>query len=164
MSLMVRTALATLVVVSPGSLPAGGSQTTTVSGAKSDRVNACSLLPREEVRKLVPWPALLDRMPTEEEPIGTSGSSCNYPTVFIQVLPYSPSWLDSARKQGSLEPVAGVGDEAQLRNNGGEYVELYTKVGSRLLTIQKDIGPGQTFETEKPVAIKFAKVLVTKLR
>lgn len=34
----------------------------------------------------------------------------------------------------------------------------------RLLTIQKNIGPDQTFETEKLAVIQLAKALVAKLR
>ena len=47
----------------------------------------------------------------EEEAIGTRGSSCNYPTVHVQVLSFRQQTIDTAHKAGKLEPVSGVGDE-----------------------------------------------------
>src|SRR5687768_17409346 len=79
-------------------------------GSKAAKVTACSLLTRDEVKKLAPWPALLDQFKTEEESIGASGSGCNYPSVLIQLLPFSPTWFETARKRGKLETLAGVGD------------------------------------------------------
>jgi len=72
------------------------------------KMSACALVPKEEVKKHLPWIPVLDQMAIEEEPIGNGGSSCNYPSVFIQVLPFSQGMIDSARKQGGLEPVSGL--------------------------------------------------------
>ena len=73
------------------------------------RIKACSLLPKEEVKKHLPWIPVLDRMPIEEEPVGNSGSSCNYPTVFIQVLPFSQGMIDLMRKKSGSKP-SGVSE------------------------------------------------------
>lgn len=61
---------------------------------------------------------MLDQMAPEEEPIGTSGSSCNYPSVMIQVIPFTRVTVDALRKKG-VETIAGLGDEAYFHNNGG---------------------------------------------
>jgi len=132
------------------------------SGAKPDRIGACSLLTKEEVKKIVPWAPMLDQFPVEEEPIGTSGSSCNYPNVHIQVLTFTPQFFDAARKQGKLEPVAGVGDEAYFHDKAGQFAELYVKVGQRIVTVQKDVD--KSSEAEKPGVIALGKALVAKLR
>jgi|RhiMethySRZTD1v2_1073278.scaffolds.fasta_scaffold404095_3 hypothetical protein len=132
-------------------------------GAKTDRINACSLLTKEEVKKIVPWAAMLDQFPVEEEPVGTSGSSCNYPNVHIQVLPYTPGFVETARKQEKFEPLPGVGDEAYFRDNRGEYAELLVRSGQRIVTVQKDIGTNRTAETEKPAVVALAKALIAKL-
>ena len=56
--------------------------------------------------KHLPWKPVLDGMAIEEEPVGVSGSSCNYPSVFIQVLPFSQRTIDLARKKGGLEIIS----------------------------------------------------------
>ena len=73
----------------------------------AQQAGACSLLPKEEVKKHLPWIDFLDSMPIEEEPIGSSGSSCNYPSVFIQVLPFSQGLMDAVRTQDDTEAVSG---------------------------------------------------------
>jgi len=77
--------------------------------ARSARIKAFSLVPKEEVKKHLPWIPALDRMPIEEEPVGTSGSSCNYSTVFIQVLPFSQARIDLMRKKSGIETAVPLG-------------------------------------------------------
>jgi hypothetical protein len=132
--------------------------------ANPERINACSLLTREEVKKLVPWIPMLDQFKTEEEALGATGSACVYPSVHIQVLPFSQGTIDAARKRGKLEPVAGVGDEAYLYENPAGYAELYAKVGTHLLTIQKSVRPDEKMDAAKPPVIALAKAFVAKLR
>src|SRR6476620_1486135 len=107
-------------------------------------VKVCGLLPKGEEKKLIGGNQFFDTMAPEEEALGTYGSSCNYPSVTIQVMPFQQSTFDTARKRGRLESVAGVGDEAYLYNNPAGYAELYVKVGSRLLTLQRSVAMGQT--------------------
>ncbi len=40
-------------------------------------VEVCKLVPKDEVKRHLPWIDALDQLPIEEEAIGTSGSSCN---------------------------------------------------------------------------------------
>ena len=135
------------------------------SPAQSPRIQACSLLTKEEVKKHLPWKAMFDRMAPEEEPIGAAGSSCNYPSVDIQVLPFSQGFMDSARKQaGGVEAVSGIGDEAYFRNNPNGYAELYVKSGKHIVTVQADVPPDGSIASVKPGVMSLAKALVTKLR
>jgi hypothetical protein len=161
-----RTLLA-LVAVCGGSAAVIGSQQPPTSGAggKYQVVKACSLVPIAEVKKLAPWPPQLDQFAkAEEEPLGTYGSSCNYPTVFIQVMSFRQSTIDAARKAGALEPAAGVGDEAYLRNNKDRWAELIARVGPHLLTLQLSIDTNKTYDSTKPALIELAKVFASKLR
>lgn len=159
-------AVAALVAVTATGLPAPlqaqtatGQQQSPQTGAQT--VAACSLLPKDEVKQHLPWPPVLDQMPIEEEAVGTSGSSCNYPSVFIQVLPFSPRTIELARQKGGLETVDDVGDEAYFYNNGDRYAELYVRVGKYLLTVQANAN--DTVDGVKPGAVSLAKALVVKL-
>jgi hypothetical protein len=125
-------------------------------------IRACSLVSKEEVKKHLPWAAVLDNMPIEEEPIGTSGSSCNYPSVHIQVLPFSQRTIDMARQKGGLETVSGVGDEAYFYNNAGRYAELYVKSGKHLVTLQANLDDNMA--SVKPGVVALARALVAKVR
>ena len=129
--------------------------------AAQARVRACGLLSREEVRALVPWSAMLDQIAEEEEAIGTSGSSCNYPSVHVQVLPFSPQTMDVVRQKPGAEAVGGLGQSAYLVNNSGEYAEVYVQAGPRLLTVQANVEG--SFEATKPRAIALARALVARL-
>jgi hypothetical protein len=109
-------------------------QTADAAQSPAAAVKVCSLLPKAEVKKLIGGNQVFDMLEPEEEAVA-GGSSCNYPSVLIQVIPYLPSTIDAARKRGPLEAVSGVGDEAYLYENPAGYAELYVKVGPRLLTL-----------------------------
>ena len=132
------------------------------ASSNSSRIEVCKLVPKEEVKKHLPWQSFLDQMPITEEPIGASGSSCNYPTADIQVLPFTQSFLDSMRKAGAKESIPGLGDEAYFRNNNNLYAEIVVKVGQRLLTIQADAD--DNVDAAKPKVIALAREIVPKLR
>jgi hypothetical protein len=127
-------------------------------------IKVCQLLPRAEVKKLIGGNQVFDMLAPEEEALGTYGSSCNYPSVTVQLLPFLQSTIDSARKRGSLESVAGVGDEAYLYHNPAGYAERYVKVGAQLLTLQRSIDMGQTIGDVRAGTIALANALVAKLR
>ena len=137
------------------------------SSAQDQKVNACSLLSTEEVKKYAPWPPMLDQFKPEEETLA-NGSACNYPSVYIQVMSMSESgwkrWLDTL-KSSPVEPVAAVGDEAYIRDNKGRFAELVTKVGTQVLTIQYSLKEqeGETTQAVKPRLIALAKALTAKL-
>ena len=100
----------------------------------------------------------------KEEPIGPQGSSCNYPGADIQVMSFSRSMIDIAKKDGGLEPVSGIGDEAYVHNNQDRYAELYARVGPHLLTVQLDIPNGKKFDSTRPQLIELGKAFAAKLR
>jgi hypothetical protein len=131
--------------------PAGGPQ----------KIAVCKLLPTAEIKKHLPWKPLLDQFPPEEEAIGTWGSSCNYPSVMIQVLPSSSRMIEEARKKGGLEPVAGIGEEAYFHNNLNRYAELYVKSGKYLLTLQSSWDGKDA--AVKSGTLSLAKALLAKL-
>jgi hypothetical protein len=162
MKRFVDAALITVGLVAAGltSLPAQAAQKPS-AGALA-RIAVCPLVSKEEVKKHLPWNPVMDQFPLEEESIGASGSSCSYPTVLVQVLPYTQNMVDALHKQGKLEPISGVGDEAYFRNNKDLFAELYAKVGNRLLTLQSS-SSGKV-EAVKPGVISLAKVFVAKLR
>ena len=131
-------------------------------------LHACSVLTRAEVRKHVPWSDQMERIfPQAEEDQFANGSGCEYPSIRVQVMSTSPDhwkrWLD-ASKNPTVERVAGVGDEAYIRDNKGMFAELYAKSGSRLLSLQKNLKSGETTQSSKPELIALAKALAAKLR
>ena len=130
--------------------------------ASPQAIEVCKLVPKEQVKTHLPWIDALDALPIEEEAIGNAGSSCNYPTVFVQVLPFSQQSIEAVRNESPLEPISEVGDEAYFRNNDNRYAELMVRVGTRMLTLQAD-GEGK-MDTVKPKVVELAKVYVAALR
>jgi hypothetical protein len=128
----------------------------------SQRVAVCKLLPTAEVKKHLPWRPQLDQFPPEEEAIGTSGSSCNYPSVMIQVLPGAQRMIDEAKKKGGLEPVSGIGEEAWFHKNPNGYAELYVKAGKYVLTLQSNWDGKDP--AVKSGTLSLAKALLAKLQ
>ena len=158
------TVAATLVLASLSPAFAHQKPPAAAPSAQAGPVKACSLVARAEVKKLLPWAPHVDRMPEEEEPVGTAGSSCNYPSVTIQVLPASQGMLEAAKKNYKLETVSGIGEEAYFRNNKNLYAELYVKTGRYLLTLQGNVPTGKTPESMKPALESLAKLYIEKLR
>ena len=155
------------VLLAIGLLGALSGVTTTAArqtGASYQVVEVCSLLSLAEVKKLAPWPPHLDAFAKAEEEAIPQGSSCNYPTVDVQVMSFRQSTIDRLKKTDKLEPVSGIGDEAYLRNNKDRYSELLARVGPHLLTVQFNIPTGQTFETTKTTVIGLGKAYAAKLR
>ena len=163
MSRFVYTALiaAGVVCAFPPSLQAQA-QKSQPNAVASQAIKVCPLVAKEEVKKHLPWRSMLDQFPVEEEAIGTTGSSCNYPSVFVQVLLFTQGTLDAVRKISGIESVSGVGDEAYFSNNHDRYAELYVKVGTRWLTLQASLDGNMS--TVKPGVVSLAKVFVAKLR
>jgi hypothetical protein len=127
----------------------------------STPVRACSLLPKEEVKRHVPWEAMFDFMEPEEDAIGDSGSSCSYPSVEIQVLPSSSRIIEIARQRGGLEGLSGIGDEAYFHNNSDEYAEVLVRAGRYILTVQANVD--DRIEATRPRALNLARALVASL-
>ena len=151
-----------IVCVLPPSLPAQSRMPQQPSAAGPQKIKACSLVTKEEVKKHLPWRPQLDQFPVEEEDIGTTGSSCNYPSVFVQVMLFTQGSIDAATKISGIETISGVGDEAWFSNNHDRFAELYVKVGKRWLTLQANLDGNMS--TVKPGVIDLAKLFVDKLR
>ena len=164
MNRLVSTSLITVVVVSAGlvSLRAQSSPPQPAPAGGVQRIAVCKLLSVAEVKKHLPWRPQLDQFPPEEEAIGTSGSSCSYPSVMIQVLPFSQRMIDAAHKKGGLEKVTGIGEEAYFHNNLNRFAELYVKTGTYLMTLQSNWdGKDPSVKTG---TMSLAEALLAKLR
>ena len=136
----------------------------TVAAQTPPVVKTCGLLPRAEVKTLIGGNASFDRTPPREEPLGSHGSSCVYPDLMIQVLPFVRQRIDVAKQRGGLTVVYGVGDEAYLYDNRAGYAELYAKVGRRLLVVQRRLVGNGSLVEERPKMIALAKALAAKLK
>jgi len=128
---------------------------------KTPRIAVCSLLTKAEVKKHLPWNNIVDSMQPEEEPVGAAGSSCNYPSVFIQVFPAARLVRGRPSTEPGWQPIDGIGDEAWFRANRTEYAELYVKTATHTLTVQANANGN--VEAVKPGAISLAKALLAKL-
>jgi hypothetical protein len=150
-----------LAVALPANLHSQAKKPAT-SSTSASRIKVCSLLPKAEVKRHLPWIAELDQFPPKDDVVGDFGSSCKYPSVMIQVMPFLQGTVDALRKQGAVETVAGIGDAAYFRNNGDNYAELFVRVGQQMLTLQAsahgDVG------AVKPGTLSLAKALAAKLR
>jgi hypothetical protein len=138
------------------------------NATKDPTMHACSVLPRAEVRKLVPWSDHMERIfPQEEEDRFANGSGCEYPSVRVQVMTTSKEhwkrWVDTS-KNPTVERVAGIGEEAYIRDNKGMFAELYAKSGSHLVSLQKNLKVGETTQASKPQLVALGKALAAKLR
>jgi hypothetical protein len=155
---------ALLAAAGAGLAPPGPvrAQAAPAAAPAAGRIAVCPLLSKAEVKKHLPWPAALDGMPIDEEAIGAAGSSCNYPSVHVQVLPYTRNFMDSVLKQPGLERITGLGDEAVLRHNPQGYVELFVRTGKHVLTLQADANRGR--DVVKTGALNLARAYLGKLR
>jgi len=93
---------------------------------------------REETAPLGP---MLDQFPSQEEPIGATGSSCAYPGIHIQVMSFSQQTIDAAKKRGRLAPVAEVADEAYLTKIRPAISSSMPKSGSTWSSCRKACAP-----------------------
>ena len=87
-----------------------------VAQTATQPLGACSLLPKDLVMKVsgAVNKLVLD-MPPQEEPVGTSGSACDYADIRLQIDAFSPAFIDQTAKQKKdWVPVPGVGDRAVL--------------------------------------------------
>jgi hypothetical protein len=129
--------------------------------AGGQRIAACSLLPKAEVKKHVPWNDIVDSMPPEEEPVGANGAACQYASVRIQVFPAQRLVRGQPTTEPGWQQVAGVGEEAWYRPNRTRYAELYVKTSTHTLMIQASANGNP--EAVKPGTVSLAKALLAKL-
>jgi len=135
-------------------------------------IGACTLLTAAEVKKLagVADPLnLYERMRPEEETVG-KGSSCNYPSMHVQIDPFPWTTVESVRAKNTAEyeAVPGVGDAAFLRANKAaaslEFAELYARIGAHVVTIQMDVPDGSSTASVKSGLVALANAYIAKLR
>ena len=86
-----------------------------------------------------------------------------YPSVRVQLVPYSQGFLDKERQKPQVEVVAGVGTEAFFVPRVRQFAELYVRAGKPLLMLQASVPTGQTVDSIKPAVVNLAKALVAKL-
>jgi hypothetical protein len=123
-------------------------------------IKACSILSKEEVKKHVPWNAVADSIPPDETPVGATGTSCQYPSVLIRLLPRGKE--SGQPIQGTtMEPITGVGDEAFFRSNRNRYAELYVRAGRHTLMLQASANGN--IDLAKTQVISLARALIAKL-
>lgn len=159
--LMTRPFLLALTIAAPGWLAVAANAVAQPAGtAAAPRIRACAILPKDEVRKHVPWNDIVNDMAPEEEAVGASGSSCNYPSVFIQILPRGKA-TGQPIQGATLEPISGVGDEAYFRSNRNRYAELYVRAGSHTVTLQASADGN--IDMAKTRVIGLARALIAKL-
>ena len=142
------------------------------SNAATSGIRACAVLPAGKVKRLAALPDplnLYEKMPPDEEAVGR-GSSCNYPSVYVQIDPFEWSTIDSMRIKtpAQFEAVPGVGEAAFMRANKAaasvEFAELYARIGTHVLTIQLDVPDGKTTAAVKPGLVALAQAYAAKLR
>lgn len=141
------------------------------AGAAAQRgsggIRACSLLTKDEVKRLVGMGnQFFDQAPADEEALPGGGSTCNYANVHIQIDPFPFSTIERMRQgqPAGWTTVSGVGDEAYLRNNRGQYAELYVRAGQHVVTVQLDMDPPhEVLEKARPAAAALASALIARL-
>jgi hypothetical protein len=143
--------------------------------AGEPKVGACALLTRELVMQVSPYeeqPAeqrdlhrqLLTQLPPSEEPVGPSGSACDYGGIHLQIDPFAaPARTEEEIAKLSVS-LPGLGDVAYFSDNHRELAELYVRFGPRVMTIQMDTPPDRTPESIKSNAVALAKALLPKLQ
>jgi hypothetical protein len=135
--------------------------------AGKSAIRACSLLPKELVMKVSgAVNKLVFDLPPQEEPIGKSGSACDYADITLQIDAFTPQRIEEIGKTNGKEwvPVSGVGDRAYFRNNKDRFAELIGSVGAHTFTIQMGVPFQGTAEGMKPNVIALANAIVPKLR
>ena len=124
-------------------------------------MKVCTLVAAAEVKKLAPWPAAYDAQ-VAEKPIAR-GSSCDYPTAYVQVTQFQQIIFDGVGKDAGVERIAGVGDASLIRNSES-FADLLVKVGPHLVSVQMNFGAGKTFANSKNAMIEIGKAFAARLR
>jgi hypothetical protein len=129
---------------------------------------ACNLLSRAEVKAQIPWASNLDALPLREEPL-TNGISCGFPSVVVHVLTLPAAswntWITTFRMEPN-EAVAGIGDEAWLRNNRNRHAEFVVRQGTQVVCVLYNYAGsnGEPFASAKLAVIALGKAYAAKLR
>jgi hypothetical protein len=158
-----------LVLLALGAIAAGTAAAAHAATPELGKAaHACALLSKAEVKKLAPWPDFLDQMQLQEDPLA-NGSGCSYPSAYIQVMAIGAAGFKgmlAGLDKSTLERITGVGDEAYLRDNKGNFAELIARVGEFVFTTQHSLNAlqGRTMQVVKPEVIALGQALAAKLR
>jgi hypothetical protein len=154
-----------LLIVSNLAASAAASQSAAKPASGKPAIRACSLMTRDLVAKYDTLnPKVRDFMKPEEEAIGKHGSSCNDGGIFLQVDPFLSHGELRKKPPKDWQPVAGLGDAAFFRDNGGRWGELIVWTGPHHFTLQISVPTGGTAESVKPNATGLATALIAKLK
>ena len=136
----------------------------TVASRTPPVVKACSLLSKTEVKKLIGATNAFDSVEPKDEPTTNGmGSSCKYAGAFVQVAVSTSPMNGLAGRPGS-EAITDLGDQAYISNNPAGAVDVYVRVGSYNLVVERPLEPGLTLATARSAALALAKALAAKLQ
>jgi len=145
-------------------------------GSKAGTIGACSLLTKEEIKKLLGdrTPALFDQVPSSEESLANGGSECFLPGITIQLDAHPvAAFEETAKRYGAggrtkFEPASGIGDAAYFyeQDPGKDWhiVGVYTKVGQHVLTVSMDVNAPESAESLRPLVLTLTKAAAAKLK
>ena len=122
---------------------------------------ACAVLTRDLVAPFTENKKMLDLIPPEEEPLGTSGTACEYGAVRLQLFPGRGGKRTVSAKD--LQPISGAGEGGYFRSNRDRYAELLVWTSKHSLDLQVSVPSGRTAEAIKPDVVALANAIIAKL-
>jgi hypothetical protein len=160
-----RNVIASLLVIGLFSSIGTAGQSRSGGAAGTPALKACSLLTKELAMKVSGAAnKAVFNLPPDEEPVGKSGSACEYADIRLQIDPFAWSVLEaSAKKDKTWAPVSGVGDGAYFQP-GRNFAGLMGHVGAHTFTIQMGVPFQSTAETVKPNVLALAQAIIPKLK
>jgi hypothetical protein len=142
--------------------------------AQSPKLDACTVLTRDEIKSVSPDPGQLDPGGNAEPDKLTTCYWRNHPkgsvSLWSKVSPDEPKGLalkqllDRGRK---ARAVAGLGDDAVFMENpdGSAGGTLFVRVGHWRIVIYRDAGqPTGTAESVLPTLTSLARIAIPKLK
>lgn len=144
---------------------AAAAQSPVKTAPATPAIHACALLTRDLAAKFdTQNPKVRALFKPTEEAIGTHGSSCTDGGILLQVDPFVRDAELRKSPGKEWQPLAGVGDTAFFRDNGGRWAELIVWSGRHHFTLQIDVPNGATAESVKPKAVGLATALIARLQ
>jgi hypothetical protein len=137
------------------------SSLSTGSAVGQPAVRACAVLTRDLVVRFTENPKILDLIPPQEEALGTTGTSCDYGGVRLQLFPGRGGKRTVSAKD--LQPISGAGDGGYFRSNRNRYAELMVWTSKHALDLQVSVPSGSTAEAIKPDVVALANAIIAKL-
>lgn len=159
-----RTVIASLVILGLFS-STGMGQAPSAGAAGGPAIKACSVLTKDLVMKFSGAPnKAVFNLPPNEEPVGKSGSACDFANIRLQIDPFTWATLEAAAKKDKMTPVPAVGDAAYFGYRNSQFAEMMGRAGGHTFTIQLGVSFQSTPEQMKPNVIGLAQAIVPKLK